>query len=593
MTLHAWIAVLAMFFLLVAMAATRIPPDLAALAGLVFLLTTGTLDAKEAFSGFSNEGMLTVAVLFIVAAGLRETGCIGFVSQTLLGRPKTLLGAQLRLMVPTALLSAFVNNTPLVAILLPVVADWSKKFKLSPSKLMIPLSYSAILGGTMTLLGTSTNMVVNGLLTKQAGLPSLGLFELAWVGIPCCAVGLSYLMIFSRTLLPDRSAGMNELADPRQYTIEMMVEPGSPIVGQTVEQAGLRHLHGVFLIEIERGETLITAVGPQEKLYGGDRLVFAGIVESVVDLQKIRGLTPATNQVFKLDSPRSQRCLVEAVVSNQCPIVGQTIREGNFRSKYNAAVIAVAHHGERVRKKIGDIVLELEAGDVLLIETHPSFVEQHGNSRDFFLVRRVEDSTPPRHDRMWIALGIMIGMITLAGFEIVSMLNAALLAALAMLALRCCPIHIARKSMDWELLVVIAASFGIGRALEVTGAAKSIASALEPLAQGDPWISLAVIYGLTMIATEIVTNNAAAVLAFPIAMATAAHLDVNYKPFVIAVMIAASAGFSTPIGYQTNLMVMGPGGYRFSDYVKIGVPLNILMWVVTIALTPLIWPFKP
>ncbi|MBI3736500.1 SLC13 family permease, partial [Candidatus Sumerlaeota bacterium] len=354
MSSHAWIAVGVMVGTLLAMALTRIGPDLIALGGLTILLTTGALAPKEAFAGFSNDGMLTVAVLFVVAAGLRETGCIGLVTQYLLGRPKSLLSAQIRLMVPTIGLSAFVNNTPLVAILMPVVSDWAKKYKFSVSKLMIPLSYAAILGGTITMIGTSTNLVVNGLLVQHTDHPALPLFEIAWVGIPCAIAGLIYMLIFSRWLLPDRVPVISQLSDPRQYTVEMMVEPGSALEGQTIEKAGLRHLPGVFLIEIDRQGDVIAAVGPQEKLRGGDRLVFAGIVESVVDLQKIRGLTPATDQVFKLDSPRSQRCLVEAVVSNTCPIIGRSIREGKFRSVYNAAVIAVAHRGERVRKKIGD-----------------------------------------------------------------------------------------------------------------------------------------------------------------------------------------------------------------------------------------------
>ncbi len=575
--------------ILLTMATTNIGRDLIALGGLAILLTFGVLKPADAFAGFSNEGMLTVAILFPVAAALRETGCIGLVTQYLLGRPKSIIAAQIRLMIPTIALSAFINNTPLVAIMVPVINDWAKKYKLSASKLMIPLSYAAILGGTITLIGTSTNLVVNGLLIQTQKSAGLHFFDITWVGIPCALAGLAYMLIFSRWLLPDRIPIMNQLADPRQYTVEMVVEAASPLVGQTVETAGLRHLPGMFLVEIDREGDVLVAVGPQERLRAGDRLVFAGIVESVVDLQKIRGLTPATDQVFKLDAPRSHRCLVEAVVSNTCPVIGRTIREGRFRTQYNAAVIAVAHHGRRVQKKIGDIVLE--AGDVLLLEAHPSFVDQNRNNRDFFLVSRIEDSTPPSHDKMWVALGVFAVMIVAVALGWISMLIAAMLAAGIMIGTRCISGNEARKSVDWQLLMVIAGAFGIGRALDKSGAAKILADHLIAMSGGNPWPTLAMIYGVTMLFTEVIGNNAAAALVFPIAFTTSQNLGVDYMPFVITVMMAASASFSTPIGYQTNLMVMGPGGYRFSDYFRIGIPLNLVMWATTVAVTPLVWPF--
>jgi di/tricarboxylate transporter len=317
--------------------------------------------------------------------------------------------------------------------------------------------------------------------------------------------------------------------------------------------------------------------------------VFVGVVESVVDLQKIRGLTPATNQVFKLDAPRAQRVLIEAVVSNTCPLIDKTIREGRFRTVYNAAVIAVARNGERIAMKIGDIVLH--PGDTLLLEAHPSFAEHQRNSRDFYLVSAVQDSAPLRHEKAWIAVAVLAGMVGAVAFGWLEMLPAALLAAGFMILARCCSATAARRSIDWSLLIVIAAAFGIGRALEVTGAAQHIAEALLGVAGHNPWVALIVVYGVTMLFTELITNNAAAVLVFPIAMSTANALGVNVMPFVAAIMMAASASFSTPLGYQTNLMVYGPGGYRFTDYLRVGGPLNLLMWITTATLAPLIWPF--
>ena len=600
------------------LAGTRLAPDLVLIGGLALLFLAGILTAPETLAGLANEGMVTVAILFVVAAGVVETGGVTWISDRLFGRPKSVLQALWRMMFPAAGLSALMNNTPLVAMLIPAVNDWAKQHRIAPSKLMIPLSYAAILGGTCTLIGTSTNLVVNGMLIQAANaqgpgqfvapLPrGLGMFDVTWVGVPAAIVGIAFIALGHRYLLPERKAAMTTIADPRQYTIEMFVEEGSPLVGKSIEQAGLRHLPGVYLAEIDREGVILPAVPPEERLRAGDRLVFVGIVDSMVDLQKIRGLVPAGDQVFKLDSPRSQRCLIEAVAGERCPVVGKTIRDGRFRSIYNAVVIAVAREGERIRGKIGDIVLR--AGDTLLLEAHPSFFNQHRHSRDFFLVSRLENSTPPRFERAAVALGIVLAMVALVTFSEswgeltiplgigtvsigpITMLMGATVAAGLMIFARCIRLQEARRSVDWQVLLAIAASLGIGRALEKTGAADGIAHGIIGLVGGDPWFSLAAVYGVTLLVTELITNNAAAALMFPFALATAQNLGANPMPFVIVVMMAASAGFATPIGYQTNLMVYGPGGYRFSDYLKIGIPLDLLIWGVTVLVAPVVWPF--
>jgi di/tricarboxylate transporter len=342
-------------------------------------------------------------------------------------------------------------------------------------------------------------------------------------------------------------------------------------------------------MEIDRENQVLAAPSSNVILHANDRLVFAGIVESVVDLQKLRGLTPATNQVYKLDEPRTNRTLVEAVVSNTCPLVGRTIRESRFRTIYNAAVIAVARNGERLRKKIGDIVLQ--PGDTLLLEARASFAAQHRNSRDFYLVSRINDSAPPRHERAWVALVILAAMVVTVAAGWLDILNAALLAAGAMVITRCCTASTVLRAIDWQVLLVIAAAFGLGAAMEASGAAAVIAKRLIGLAGANPHMTLVVIYGVTMLFTEIITNNAAAVLVFPIALSTAQQIGVSPLPFVFAIMMAASASFSTPIGYQTNLMVYGPGGYKFTDYFRVGGPLNVLLWLVAVIIIPRVWPF--
>jgi di/tricarboxylate transporter len=334
---------------------------------------------------------------------------------------------------------------------------------------------------------------------------------------------------------------------------------------------------------------VLPAVSPQERLRANDLLVFVGVVDSVVDLRKIRGLAPATDQVAKIAVPSRDRCLIEAVVSNTCPIVGKTIRDGRFRTRYDAAVIAVARNGERINKKIGDIVLE--PGDTLLLESEPAFATRQRNSRDFFLVSRLENSAPPQHEKAVIAILILIGLVVALTANVPTVI-AAIGAAAAMLLTRCTSIGAARRSIDWETLLAIAASFAMGKALEVTGAAASIAQSFMDLAAGNPWLTLAVMYAVTLIVTELITNNAAAALMFPLAISTADNLGASYYPFIIVTMMAASAGFATPIGYQTNLMVYGPGGYRFSDYLKIGVPLDILIGIVSVGLAPIFFPFN-
>jgi di/tricarboxylate transporter len=390
----------------------------------------------------------------------------------------------------------------------------------------------------------------------------------------------------------------------------MLVDGTSPLVGKTIEEAGLRHLPGVYLAEIDRDGMVLPAVSPEERLRGNDRLVFVGVVDSVVDLQRTRGLKPATDQVFKLSAPRTQRCLIEAVVSNTCSLVNKTIRDARFRSNYNAVVLAVARNGERLPGKIGDI--EVRTGDTLLLEAHPSFVEQNRNSRDFFLVSELQNSNPPHFEKAGVALVIMLGMILAASLNWswavngvraligmsplesavhIPMLQAAVVAAALMILTRCVTVEKAKRNLNSDILLAIAASFGLSLALEKTGAARAVAESMTSLAGGNAWMTLAMMYLGTVIVTELVTNNAAAALMFPLALEAAHGLGVNHFPFVIGVMMAASNGFATPIGYQTNLMVYGPGGYRFSDYVKLGIPLDLLIAVITVALAPLVWPF--
>ncbi|HEX6927955.1 MAG TPA: SLC13 family permease, partial [Gammaproteobacteria bacterium] len=373
---------------------------------LVVLLVTGVLETEAAIAGFANPGLLTIAALYVVAAGLRQTGAVNTLSNALFGRPRSTMLAQLRIMTPVTFLSAFMNNTPLVATFVPAILDWSRKQGMSASKFLIPLSYAAIFGGTCTVIGTSTNLVINGMLLEETG-REFGFFELAWLGVPSALIGMAYIALTSRWLLPARIPAMEKLKDPREYTVEMIVEEGGPLDGRSVQDAGLRQLPGLYLVEIDRDGTLIPAVGPEEQLKGNDRLVFAGVTESIVDLQKTRGLLPATNQVFKLSFERAQRTLVEAVASSTANFVGKTVRESGFRKLYDAVVIAVARDGQRINRKIGDI--RLRPGDMLLLESDRGFAERYANSRDFLLLKPLDSAATWRHERAWVAWLILAG----------------------------------------------------------------------------------------------------------------------------------------------------------------------------------------
>ena len=598
---EAWATLGTVALLALAMARSWASPDTVLLGGMTLLMTLGLFSdekllpsAADAARGLGNVGLVTIGVLFVIAEGLRQTGAMSMIAKPLLGRPKNVPQAQMRLMLPVAGLSAFLNNTPIVAMYMPVVNDWCRKSGISPSKLFLPLSYAAILGGKCTLIGTSTNIVVLGLIQDRQKLGGLdgveiGMFTLAWVGIPTVLVGIAFILIASPKLLTDRKKATTEGQEARRYSVDMIVEPGSAVAGKSIEQADLRQLPGAYLAEIERGGERIVAVGPEQILHAGDRLIFVGVVESVVDLQKIRGLAPATDQVFKLNEPRPDRCLIEAVVSDGCPIVGKTIREGRFRSLYDAVVIAVHRGNEHLNQKIGDI--ELQPGDTLLMEAHPRFVNRQRNRRDFYLVSAIADSTPIRHNRAWIAIVILLAVVGATTFTTMSLFNAAMIGAGLMALTRCVSMHEARNSVDWRVLLAIGSAFAIGEALMMSGAGDAIADTLLPIFDlGGNYGILAGIYLLALLFTVTIGNIGSAVLVFPIALKIATEQDLNFLPFTIAIMMAASASYATPIAYPTNMMVYSPGGYRFGDYIKLGVPLNALLLCVDLLLIPFFFP---
>ena len=561
--------------------------DMVMLTALLILSLTGILTTQEALSGFSNPGLITIAALFVVAAAIRSTGGVDLLVDKLLGRPKGHRGALLRLMLPVLGISAFLNNTPVVATMIPAVLQWCRRIQLPASSLMIPLSYASILGGTLTLIGTSTNLVVNSQYQTLTGKSGFSLFDITAIGLANAVAGILFMLAFAPMLLKSRQSPTQTFADKRSFTFEVAVASDGPLVGKTIQQAGLRHLQSIFLAEIERSGAVITAVAPEEILRGGDRLVFVGETEAIVDILRINGLVPAVGHEPSLERDVPERMLMEAVVAQSCEIIGKTIRDGRFRDRYGCVVLAVARNGEHIKGRLSSIIVE--KGDVLLLEAPPDEYSRLKNSRDFLVINKMDHEIPD-HSRALTAWAILIGLVLLAAFEVMSMLNASLLGAGLMLVLRCINVNDARRSLDLPVLITVAASFALGNALETTGAAAHLGRGLVSIAGDDPFVLLAVTYLTVMVLTELITNVAAAMLMLPLVLALTASAGLNDAPYVLAVMMAASASFATPIGYQCNLMVYGPGGYRFSDFFRIGIPMNLLCFVVTVVTIPVFWP---
>ncbi|AJQ97350.1 SLC13 family permease [Gynuella sunshinyii] len=573
---------------LVALVSSRLATDVILMAAMATLVITGVLTPAEGLAGFSNPGVMTIATLYIVAAGLKETGAIQWIAGRLLGQPKNVRHGIMKVIAPTAMMSAFMNNTAVVAMFIPSIQEWSRRSSIPTSKLLIPLSYAAILGGTCTLIGTSTNLVIDGLL--QSALDTrLTMFSLAWLGIPLLLIGGTFLFFFADRLLPDRDGGIDRLGNVREYSVDVHIDENGPLCGKTIEEAGLRSLSYGYLVEIHRHERLLPAVSPDTQLLAGDELVFVGAPECARELRSIHGLKPANGDVDKLKLANHERVLVEAVIGPEFFGLDQTIKESRFRTRFQAAILSVSRNGNRIEGKIGDI--RLQVGDTLLLETSQDFVGQYRSRRDFLLVSAINDSTPPSFHKAPIALYILLAMVIASASGLLSILQSAFIAAGLMLATHCISITKARRNIDLTVITVIAASFSLGAAMTKTGVAATIASWLLINDSIPPWVVLAMVYLLTAVFTEIITNNAAAILMFPIAVSLAEQLQVSYMPFVIAVMFAASASFVIPLGYQTNLMVMGPGGYKTSDFVAIGLPMSIVVATTSIFLIPMIWAF--
>lgn len=588
MTWEGWFTLAIVAAAVYILARNLLAPVLAVLFANIILLVAGVITTEQALGGFSNPAPITVGALFIVARAVERTGMLQpIISRTLGGEGGR--GGLMKLLFPVAGASAFLNNTPIVAMLTPQVADWAEKRGLAPSRFLMPISFATILGGTITLIGTSTNLVVAGLMEAH-GMPPIGMFELSLVGVPIALLGVLAITAFAPHVLPDRRAAREQFEqERREYVIQQQVAVNGPLDGITVDAAGLRQLQGVFLAEVERAGQVIAPAQPTLVLRGGDRLTFVGRVDMVRDLHMIRGLVSA-EQEHTDGLNGSEHTFFEVVVSGASSLVGKTLKETGFRARFQAAVLAIHRAGERVRAKLGTV--ELREGDTLLVLADRGFRDRWRDSNEFLLISHLGGAPPPSTGQAWLAGGVTAAVVFLAGTGILPILQASILGAIALVLSGVLSLNEAKGAVDLNTLVLIGASFGVGDAIRESGLAAGLGDLVVGSlgSFGPAGVLLGVILA-TLMLTELITNNAAAVMIFPIALAAAAEIGADPRAFAIAVTVAASASFLTPIGYQTNTMVYGPGGYRFTDYARLGAPLTLVVIATLMLIVPRFWPF--
>jgi di/tricarboxylate transporter len=583
----AWITLIVLTAVLVLLVTERVPPAAAVTLGMIAVLVAGVVTPEQALSGFANPAPITVAALYVLARAVEKTGALVFLVRAVLGKAERVRAAIGRLVIPVATMSAFLNNTPLVAMLIPQVTGWAEENKKSPSYFLMPLSFAALLGGCITVIGTSTNIVVSGLLV-ESGQEGLGFFELGLVGLPIAVAGSLLMVLLAPILLRGRRGVRGDAGEGgRRFVIDMTIDHNGPMVGQAVQDAGLRHLSSLFLAVIERGGEVIAPVTPDTILRGGDRLRFVGRVGDLVDLQAMRGLKSSENH-HVVDLRADDARYFEVVIGTQSDLVNKTLKDVGFRGRYQAVVLAIHREGQNVDEKLGEVTIR--PGDTLLVLADPGFRDRWRDRGDFLLISGGLGSPIVSRRKAWIVAAIGVAVITTAATGVLTMLEASLIGGVLLLwAGVLTPAEI-RSAVDLDVIIVIASAFGLAAAMSTSGLAETIADGL--VAVFEPYGERGIILGVvlaTIVLTGLITNNAAALLMFPIAISTAVTAGISARGLAIAIAVSASVDFLTPIGYQTNMMVYGPGGYRFLDYARLGAPLTVVATILLVALVPVFW----
>lgn len=558
---------------------------------LVIFLLSGVISSEQALKGFSNEGMLTVLLLFIVAGAIQKHGIIEMIVYRLLGKAKDARKSMIKVTLPIGFASGFLNNTPIVVALTPIIRDWAVDNGLSPSKFLIPLSYMTILGGTITMIGTSTTLVVHGLLLGN-GMDGFSFFTTTVVGVPITIAGIIYLSTVGYKLLPEHLGAKDQISqETKEFLAEAIIEDNFEYQKNTVTELGSSVLDGIYIIEIIRNNSRVYPVAGDTKILTGDHIIFSGSLNTIGKIQKFKGVTIKTGTELTLDDVKNKDShLVEAVVSHNSSLLNKTLKQANFKARHDAGVIAIHRNNQRIKSRVGDIVLK--TGDTLLLLADNAFIENNKYSSDFYVVN---DVAPPENlnqdmRKGWIGLIALISMILTVTLGWLSMLEAMLLLVVLLIGFKFITPNEIKKFVQFDVILLIASAFAVGEAMTESGLAQYIASGLTTLATPLGILGVLVItYIVTNIFTEIITNSAAAVLMFPISLEIASVLGIDYMGLIVTVALAASASFMTPIGYQTNLIVYGPGGYKFTDYVKVGAPLSILTMIIACSIIYTVW----
>ena len=586
--LYAWITIVTVLSMFTVLLFTKLRADLVFLGAISILFVTGVLDAKEAFSGFSSTSVVIIGVLFVVVAGLTHTGVLQWIVKHLLGQPNSYSKAVIRLMLPVAALSSFLSNTTVVALFVGIVKMWSKKLNVSPSKLLIPLSYASGMGGVCTLIGTPPNLIVSGLYAEKTG-TAMNVLATTIPGLFCLFIGVLSI-IAMRKLLPDRKAPESAFESTSDYTVELLVPADNPYIGQTVGEANLDNIQGGKLIEIIHFDEMVSPSSADEIILGGDRLIYAGQIDEILDLRNTHKLVNADHPIFTFNEVDRHRQLRTAYINFNSSLINTRIGDSSFEKENNMLLVAVARRGERIDQSPRDVVLQ--AGDTLLLECPPNVniqTERLASQLHFFDSAQV----PNIGKKTLISTTIMILMVVLSALNVIPLLQCAFLAAMAMLLFKCCSVDQAMKAINWEILMVFAGSVVLGVAIQKTGIAERLAFGILDVCGSNPIVVMTAICFVGTFITEFISNTAAGAMFFPIMYEAADKLGYEPYPFLIALMVSVSSSFATPIGSPTHMLVYGPGGYRFSDFMRIGLLMNLIILAANILIVNMVYPLTP
>ena len=586
--LYAWITILTVLTMFTVLLLTKLRADVVFLGAISILFVTGVLNAKEAFSGFSSTSVVIIGVLFVVVSGLTHTGVLQWIVKNLLGQPESYSKAVVRLMLPVAALSSFLSNTTVVALFVGIVKMWSKKLGISPSKLLIPLSYASGMGGVCTLIGTPPNLIISGLYAENTG-EAMNVLTTTVPGLFCLFIGVLSI-IAMRKLLPNRKTPESAFESTSEYTVELVVPSDNPHIGETVNEAGLNDVRGGNLIEVVHYDEFVSPANGEEILMGGDRLIFSGQIDEILDLKHSHELVSANHDVFTLSEIDSSRQLRTAYVTFGSSLIGKSIGGTTFEKDNGLVLVAVARRGERIKQSPREVVLQ--AGDTLLLDCPPN-MKINESSLTAKLHFFDSDQVPNIGKKTLISTTIMMAMVVLSALNVIPLLQCAFLAAIAMLIFRCCNVDQAMKAINWEILMVFAGSVVLGIAIQKTGIAERLAFGILDVCGDNPIVVMTAICFVGTFITEFISNTAAGAMFFPIMYQAAEKLGYEPFPFLVALMVSVSSSFATPIGSPTHMLVYGPGGYRFSDFMRIGLLMNIIILAANIFIVNIIYPLTP